>query len=151
MNKTMLHTIHPTNWQDHQTDLVKIRTEVFMQEQHVSAADEWDGLDEDAQHFLVRASTEQAVGCARLLFEEHNGKTLCHIGRVAIIKPFRDQGLGHELMAFIIEYCKKTAQENTIYLHAQIDRRRFYEALGFVAQGDEFMDAGIPHISMYLA
>ena len=147
----MPHTIHLTNWQVHHADLIKIRTDVFMHEQYVSPIDEWDGLDEQAQHFLVRSSTEQAVGCARLLLEEHNGRALCNIGRVAILKPFRGQGLGHELMAFIIDYCKKIAQGSTIYLHAQIDRRHFYEALGFVVQGDEFMDAGIPHISMYLA
>lgn len=150
MNKTMLHTIHPTNWQDHQRDLVKIRTEVFMQEQHVSAADEWDGFDEQAIHFLVCSPAEDALGCARLLHEEVDGHPFYHIGRVAIRKPFRGQGLGRELMRFIIAFCKKTAPGSNIYLHAQIDRRCFYEALGFVVQGDEFMDAGIPHISMYL-
>jgi predicted GNAT family N-acyltransferase len=145
----MTHTVHPTTWKIHQADLVKIRTDVFMHEQQVSAADEWDGLDENAQHFLV-SYTGQAVGCARLLFEEQDGKTLCHIGRVAILKPFRGKGLGHELIAFVISHCKKIAPESSIYLHAQTDRRRFYETLGFVAEGDVFMDAGIPHISMTL-
>lgn len=151
MNNAMPHTIHPANWQDHQAELINIRTEVFMQEQHVSSADEWDGLDGKAQHFLVLSATGEALGCARLLLEENNGQSFCHIGRVAIRKPFRNLGLGRELMCFIIDFCKKDAPASNIYLHAQIDRRHFYEALGFVAQGDAFMDAGIPHISMYLA
>jgi hypothetical protein len=147
----MSRTIHSVNWQDHQADLMNIRTEVFMQEQHVSAADEWDELDGTAQHFLVLSATGEALGCARLLREESNGQCFRHIGRVAIRKPFRNLGLGRELMCFIIGFCKKNAPGSKIYLHAQIDRRHFYEALGFVAEGNVFMDAGIPHISMYLA
>ncbi|HSC67273.1 MAG TPA: GNAT family N-acetyltransferase [Cellvibrio sp.] len=146
----MLITILPTNWQQHQADLIKIRTDVFMHEQQICAADEWDGLDEHATHFLVRTSTDHTIGCARFLREEHDGKSLYHIGRVAILKSFRGQGLGHELIAFIIDFCKKSAPESSIYLHAQTDRQGFYETLGFVAEGDIFMDAGIPHISMYL-
>lgn len=147
----MSHTFMLANWQTHSADLVKIRTEVFMQEQQVSAADEWDGLDEHAVHFFVLSATSEPVGCARLLSEKSADITLYHIGRVAILKPFRNQGIGHQLMQFIIAYCKQTAPENSIYLHAQTERRTFYETLGFIAEGDEFMDAGIPHISMYLA
>lgn len=151
MNKTMPNSIIPTRWQIHRADLVKIRTEVFMQEQQVSAADEWDGLDEQAVHFLVLSANNEAIGCARLLQETSGENTLWHIGRVAILEPFRNQGIGHQLMEFVITYCKKTAPGNRIYLHAQTGRRHFYETLGFVAEGAEFMDAGIPHISMHLA
>ena len=140
-----------TDWQTHSADLIKIRTEVFMQEQHVSAADEWDGLDEHAMHFLALSAHGEAIGCARLLHETAGENNLYHIGRVAILRSFRNQGIGHQLMQFVIAYCKKTAPENTIYLHAQTDRRHFYETLDFIAEGDEFMDAGIPHVCMYLA
>lgn len=151
----MLHTITSTSWQLHHADLIKIRTEVFMQEQHVSAADEWDGLDEQAIHFLALSTYGEAIGCARLLTEtahDNSAKNpLYHIGRVAILKSFRNQGIGHQLMQTLIAYCKKTAPGNSIYLHAQTERRHFYETLGFIAEGDEFMDAGIPHISMHIA
>jgi predicted GNAT family N-acyltransferase len=147
----MLHTITPTSWQLHQADLIRIRTEVFMQEQEVPAADEWDGLDDQAVHFLVLSATGVAMGCARLLLEISSEQQRYHVGRVAILKPFRNQGIGHQLMQTVIAYCKITAPANSIYLHAQIERRHFYEVLGFIAQGDQFMDAGIPHISMYLA
>lgn len=147
----MPHTITPTSWQLHQADLTKIRTEVFMHEQQVSAADEWDGLDEQAIHFLVSSASGQAIGCARLLRETSGKQYLYHIGRVAILKSFRNQGIGYQLMQCVIAYCKKTAPGNNIYLNAQTERRHFYEALGFIAEGSEFMDAGIPHISMHLA
>jgi predicted GNAT family N-acyltransferase len=151
MSKTMLSTITPTTWERHQADLINIRTTVFVQEQHVSAADEWDGLDEQAIHFLALSAGGEAIGCARLLHETSGQHNLYHIGRVAILKSFRNQGIGHQLMQFVIAYCKKTAPANTIYLHAQTERRHFYETLGFIAEGNVFMDAGIPHISMHLA
>lgn len=122
-----------------------------MQEQQVSAADEWDGLDEQAVHFIALAENGEVIGCARLLHEMAGENSLYHIGRVAILKDFRNRGIGHQLMQYIIDYCKKMAPYNSIYLHAQIERHHFYETLGFVAEGDEFMDAGIAHISMYLA
>ena len=142
-------TIH-TNWQLHHADLIKIRTDVFMQEQQVSAADEWDGFDEGAVHFLVLSATDEAIGCARLLHETTGENRLWHIGRVAILKSFRNQGIGHQLMQCVIAYCKENARDNRIYLHAQTERRHFYETLGFIAEGSEFMDAGLPHISMHL-
>lgn len=147
----MSYSIHLTHWQQHQADLMSIRTSVFMQEQNVSAADEWDGLDEQALHFLVVSTSGRPIGCARLLIETDNNRTRYHIGRVAILKSFRNQGIGHQLMQFVMAYCKNKATPNHIYLHAQTERRHFYETLGFKAEGDEFMDAGIPHISMFLA
>lgn len=150
----MLSTITPTTWEHHQADLISIRTTVFIQEQHVSAADEWDGLDEEALHFLALAENGEAIGCARLLIEPapdtSEKKPLYHIGRVAILKDFRNQGVGHQLMQSVLAYCKQTAPENCVYLHAQTERRHFYETLGFIADGNEFMDAGIAHISMHL-
>ena len=151
MNNAMTHTVTPVSWQHHQADLIKIRTAVFVLEQQVSATDEWDGLDEQAVHFLVISASGEAIGCARLLHEISGETHRYHIGRVAILKLFRNQGIGHQLMQHIISYCKKMAPDNSIYLHAQTERRTFYETLGFIAEGDEFMDAGIPHISMHLA
>ena len=147
----MSYSIHLTDWQTHKADLIHIRTLVFMHEQSVSAADEWDGMDEQALHFLALSAAGTAIGCARVLLESDNGKTRFHIGRVAILKPFRNKGIGHQLMQAIIAHCKQTAPLNQMYLHAQIERQHFYETLGFIAEGDVFMDAGIPHISMSLA
>ena len=72
-------TITATSWSQSEAALRRLRETVFMQEQHVSAADEWDGKDDTARHYLV-TETGQPVGCARLLMEDSRGK----IGRVAI-------------------------------------------------------------------
>ena len=146
----MHHSITRTSWQVHRADLTNIRTAVFMQEQQVSAADEWDGLDEQAIHFIVHSTQGEAIGCARLLSEASpHGEACYHIGRVAVLAAFRGQGIGQHLMQHIISYCISSSPHCSIYLHAQCERRRFYERLGFCARGTEFMDAGILHISMW--
>ncbi len=149
----MDHTIIKTDWLTHKTELSSIRTRVFMQEQAVSEADEWDGLDEQAIHFLVLAGDapdQLPIGCARLLDETFGESARrFHIGRVALLEAYRGCGLGNQLMGFILDYCRLAAPGQQIYLHAQTERLGFYQQLGFTAVGDEFMDAGIAHFTMY--
>lgn len=121
-----------------------IREEVFVHEQQVPLADEWDGKDASATHFLVRTADGTAVACARMLVEGE----LLHIGRVAVLQPWRNRGVGHQLMKFVLATCSARYPEHKIYLHAQTSRVAFYERLGFHTSGDEFMDAGIRHIEM---
>lgn len=142
-----MYSIITTNWQIHSHTLAQIRTQVFIEEQQVPVTDEWDGLDETATHFLVQQNN-LPIGCARLFIDTHHGKTHFHIGRVAILKPYRALGIGQALMDFILRFCSNQAAY-PIYLHAQTERQAFYERLGFIARGDVFMDAGIPHITMY--
>ena len=147
----MTHIIIPTNWQTHEQPLREIRERVFIHEQRVPIADEWDEKDETAIHFLANIETGASIACARLLLEKQAGQTLFHIGRVAVLAEYRQQGIGRELMAALITYCKNKHPDCKIYLHAQTTRQRFYEYFGFVTRGDIFMDAGIPHIEMWLA
>lgn len=145
----MTYTIISTDWQTHQTPLRHIRELVFIREQQVPVADEWDDKDEAAIHFLVRSTEGKAIACARLLTEVYAGKNVFHIGRVAVLAEYRHQHIGRELMNAIVSYCKEQHPGYRIYLHAQTSRQRFYEHLEFVASGPIFMDAGIPHIEMW--
>lgn len=120
-----------------------------MQEQQVSAADEWDGMDEQATHFLVRNDCDEPIAAARILTEASNHAIRYHIGRVAVLKTFRGRGVGHSLMRAMITWCQTNNARADIYLHAQVHRQTFYQKLGFVAQGAEFMDVGIAHINMH--
>ncbi|MES2674431.1 MAG: GNAT family N-acetyltransferase [Pseudomonadota bacterium] len=158
MNNTF--TIKSVTWQTSQRDLIMLRTRVFLEEQNVSPEDEWDNKDETATHFLVTSTEGAAIGCARLLVESlrhgdensptpHQNQTLFHIGRVAVLKSHRQQGIGKQLMQTIINECLQSLPSSNIYLYAQTARIKFYQQLGFVIQGDVFMDAGIPHIEMW--
>ncbi|MDH5767324.1 MAG: GNAT family N-acetyltransferase, partial [Gammaproteobacteria bacterium] len=71
------------------------------------------------------------------------------IGRMAVLKEWRNQGVGKLLLDALLNYAKKSAYPE-IYLHAQLTAIPFYEKSGFIIHSDEFMDAGIPHKTMIL-
>ena len=81
-----------TTWLRHFSELTQIRTRVFVDEQQVPLADEWDGLDQTATHFLIEQNG-QAIGCARLLIDQATGAPQFHIGRVAVLKECRGKVL----------------------------------------------------------
>lgn len=140
----------PVLWETDQDVLRHIRTLVFMDEQQVSASDEWDGQDATAIHFLTRLADGKAVATARVISEKNTaGQPVYHIGRVAVLREHRQQGVGRSLMRYVIDWCQNQSSDAGMYLHAQTSRTAFYRHLGFVPQGTEFMDAGIPHITMW--
>jgi len=113
-----------------------IRETVFVQEQHVPIEMEWDELDAQAIHILAMTQG-QAVGTARLL---ENGS----IGRVAVLKSFRGQGIGNQMMNYLIDVAQRYKHTH-IHLHAQVDAIDFYQKLGFAITGEPFEEAGILH------
>jgi len=128
------------NWPVDENDLKVIRTTVFIEEQKVPVELEWDGLDPDCIHFIVRSSS-QAIATARL-------KPDGQIGRMAVLKRYRGLGIGGKLLNKILNYAKKSGIKH-VFLHAQVRVIGFYQQFGFVAEGEEFIDAGIPHRAMY--
>lgn len=128
-------------WQELVASAKVIRTEVFINEQNIAEADEWDDLDAVSIHFIV-CMNGQAVATARLL--QNNS-----IGRVAVLKQYRGLGLGNQLMQAVIALAK---QQNRpfVKLSSQVHAIGFYQALGFVVEGKEYLDCGIPHVDMSL-
>jgi predicted GNAT family N-acyltransferase len=140
MNKTTIKII-ATDWKKHQNQLSVIRFRVFVKEQKVPKEMEIDEQDPDALHFLViDTDTDQAIAAGRLLA---NG----HIGRMAVLKNYRNRKIGSRLLSFIINEAEKR-NYHELFLNAQISAREFYEKNDFNAVGEQFMDAGIPHIRM---
>ena len=132
--------IRIADWEHQRHNLSSIRTAVFIDEQGVPAELEWDESDSTAMHLLAWYSTYGAVGCARLL---GNGQ----IGRMAVLPPFRNLGIGAALLRKILSLAEQQGLQH-VFLHAQTSARGFYERAGFIASGDEYLEAGIPHISM---
>lgn len=127
------------SWEDGQAVLSHIRETVFIKEQGVPAVLEWDGLDQDAIHLLAEVNA-QAIGCVRLLADGH-------IGRMAVLAPWRDKGIGRALLVAALSMAK-LAEIPSPYLMAQIQAIDFYRQQGFIPEGEVFMDAGIPHRRM---
>lgn len=120
-----------------------IRREVFVEEQGVSEAEEIDGHDADRQHYLAFLDG-RAAATARLWPIEGGVK----IQRVAVLRTARGTGLGAALMRRIVEDILAEGGERQIVLASQMQAIPFYEKIGFVAHGPEFLDADIPHRNM---
>ena len=127
-------------WASHAVSLRRVREIVFIEEQHVPRAEEWDGQDEGARHFLATYPTGQPCGCARLL---PSGQ----IGRMAVLTELRGLGLGMRLLQAAMHAARADGLHQ-VFLHAQTHALQFYRKAGFVAHGEEFMEAGIPHREM---
>jgi predicted GNAT family N-acyltransferase len=124
-----------------------LRERVFVQEQGVPPALEMDSLDAAAVHFLRRdEETGEALATARLL---DKGGGTAKIGRVAVSAPARGRGLGREIMQAVLAEARRRGFAEAV-LDSQTYAIPFYARLGFVPEGEEFLDAGIPHVAMRL-
>jgi len=130
-----------TRWDKDQTLLSEIRRRVFIEEQQVPEELEWDDDDKTCVHVLV-TDNNIPIATGRIKMDGH-------IGRMAVLKDYRDKGVGSTVLRALIDF-SKTLNMKSVYLHAQITAIPFYEKHGFKTNSDEFMDAGIPHKSMTL-
>jgi len=121
-----------------------IRTVVFVEEQNVPLNEEMDGLDDDADHYLLWQD-DTPIATARVRYLGGTAK----IERVALLKGYRGRNIGLTLMEYIIEDIRSDLQKSPkvtqLKLGAQIQVIPFYEKLGFISHGDDFLDAGITH------
>ena len=131
--------VRPARWPGERPALRCIREAVFVVEQQVPPELEWDGLDPECTHVLAEAAGE-AVGTARMT-------PTGHIGRMAVLPPWRGRGIGSALLADLLDTARARALPGVV-LNAQNHALAFYARHGFTAEGDEFLDAGIPHRRM---
>ena len=69
-------------------------------------------------------------------------RPIAKIGRIAVKKDYRGQHLGERIMREILDHIREEGYEQAI-LDSQTHALKFYEKLGFIAEGDEFEEAGI--------
>ena len=134
--------VEQTNWQASSKILTAIRLQVFVEEQQVPESEEIDEHDVTALHWLAYGPNDEVMATARMLDDGQ-------VGRMAVLKEFRQKGVGSSLMRNMIRYAVIAGMKQ-LFLNAQIKAIPFYERFGFAAQGNPFMDAGISHKYMYL-
>jgi predicted GNAT family N-acyltransferase len=123
--------------------IAKIRSLVFQQEQNVAPELEFDGKDEQAEHLLAYLDDE-AIGTLRI--RTIDNKTV-KIERLAVLPKARGKGIGSKLMEYAIELISSQG-DRQIIIHAQAYIKELYLKLGFEQIGNEFDEAGIPHVKM---
>ena len=125
-------------------ECLRLRAEVFINEQNVSEAEERDGLDDRCVHFLA-VDDNGPIGAARLNMLHTD---YAKIQRVCVIKSARGTGAGAQIIRAMIDTVRAEGLRDVIRLGAQTHALTFYEKLGFVAFGEEYLDAGIAHFDM---
>ncbi|MGF1645294.1 MAG: GNAT family N-acetyltransferase [Thiotrichales bacterium] len=123
--------------------LSAIRKVVFIEEQGVPAELEWDGRDPESRHVLAETHAGVAIATGRLLA---GGQ----IGRMAVLCAYRNRGVGSAVLVRLIDRARNETRLERVFLHAQTRAITFYARHGFRAEGDEFIEAGIPHRAMAL-
>ena len=124
-------------------DALKIRYAVFVNEQGVSEEEEIDSLEDKTEHVVLYVDGKP-VATARIY---NLGENTFKVQRVAVHKDARGIGYG----AVIMTEAEKRIHElggHKVTLGAQNSAIPFYEKLAFNVEGEEFMDAGIPHHTM---
>jgi predicted GNAT family N-acyltransferase len=127
------------DWDVHKTELSAVRYEVFVLGQNVPVEMEIEEADKKYTHILA-LDGKKPVGTARLTTDGH-------IGRVAVLKKYRQYGIGKELMGQIEEIAFEIGFDE-VKLNSQCHAVPFYQKLGYTPYGDTFLEAGIEHRHM---
>lgn len=125
------------DWDQDKQALRGVREQVFINEQGVDKSLEWDDLDAHCLHLLAQDHNARPIGTARM-------SATGHIGRMAVLKDWRGQRVGSALLVHLIDIAGTQGLQE-VRLHAQTAAEGFYEKHGFIAEGEVFMDANIPH------
>jgi predicted GNAT family N-acyltransferase len=128
------------DWAQGEERLRAVRHAVFVVEQNIPDELEWDGIDRECRHALAVDAAGRPIGCGRLLPDGH-------IGRMAVLSPWRGHGVGSALLVRLVAQARMDGHARTI-LNAQTAAMPFYARHGYVAVGGEYLEAGIPHWTM---
>jgi len=128
------------DWQTLQADAIPIRQAVFVVEQGVPLDEEIDVMDEHCLHAVAYDEQQRPLATGRLLPDGH-------IGRMAVHLHARKRNIGSLVLSELVEEARKRGHQ-VVILHAQVHATHFYIKHDFVAEGDEFLEAAIPHIKM---
>jgi len=126
-------------WAELQAWAQPIRIEVFVREQGIDPALEWDEFDPVSLHCLARRSG-QPIATGRLLPDGH-------IGRMAVLPSGRRSGIGGRVLERLIDAARRRG-DPMVELSAQRYVETFYRRHGFETVGDPYEEAGIEHIRM---
>ena len=125
--------------------ILQLRSEVFVVEQDCVYQD-LDGKDQKALH-VVGLKNNKVIAYARL-FKPGDYFKEASIGRVVVSPSTRKEGYGVEIMRASIQAVKEQYNETTMRISAQKYLLKFYNSLGFVQEGEEYLEDGIPHVAM---
>lgn len=126
-------------------ELLRLRSEIFVVEQTCVYQD-IDRLDYDYFHVLGKSENDQLISYARVSPSDEREDV--KIGRVVVDNNFRGRDLGKQLMERTMELVVESFNIKSFSLSGQYHLKKFYNDLGFIERGEQYLEDGIPHIYM---
>lgn len=131
--------------------ILQLRSEIFNGEQGLAHPD-LDGRDLEPTTTLIfgRATSQPEqpiVAAARILVDDHQ----VSIGRVVVDKSQRGAGAGRALMAYALDFCATHYPTEQVYVGGQAQLEQWYTSMGLQRAGENYLDAGIPHVPLVRA
>jgi predicted GNAT family N-acyltransferase len=120
-----------------------IRKAVFVEEQGVDSALEYD--HEEESHYYLLFIGEKPIATARWRETEKGIK----LERFALLPPFRNRGIGNIILKEVLK--EVVPLQKVLYLHSQLQAVPFYQRNGFIKVGEQFTEAGLEHFLMEYA
>ena len=134
--------VRAADWNLDESAIAQVRCAVFIDEQGVPEALEWEAIDAQCAWFVALSMSQSVVGIVRLT-------AAGRIGRMAVLPAWRRRGVGRRLLAAAVQRAREFGL-SAVHLSAQTHAIGFYARHGFLVEGPEYLDAGIPHRSMSL-
>ena len=136
--------LHIGSWASLQVWAAAVRIAVFVQEQGIPVAEEWDEDDAGALHAVITDAQDVPIATGRLLQPQPG---LAQIGRMAVLSSHRGQHLGASILQALCDAAYARGDTQCV-LHAQRSAEGFYRRHGFETQGEPYDEVGIEHITM---
>ncbi|MFD1017890.1 GNAT family N-acetyltransferase [Thalassobacillus hwangdonensis] len=124
-------------------DAFTVRKKVFIEEQQVPADLEMDEHDHTTATHFIGYDDELPIAAGRLRILDEYGK----LERICVLRDLRGKSYGKQMIEQMEHHLKSNGVSKA-KLNAQTHALKFYRSLGYEQVSEEFMDAGIPHVTM---
>ena len=136
--------LHIGSWASLQVWAAAVRIAVFVQDQGIPVAEEWDEDDAGALHAVITDAQDVPIATGRLLQPQPG---LAQIGRMAVLSSHRGQHLGASILQALCDAAYARGDTQCV-LHAHRSAEGFYRRHGFDPEGEPYDEVGIEHITM---
>lgn len=121
-----------------------LRRTVFVEEQQIPAALEFDRLDQTCPYYLWLGDNDQPIATVRYQLSD---PMTVQPDRFCVAAAYRQQGYGKRLLAFLEERGQRAGAERAI-LSAEITASGFYLSCGYQISSAPFLEDGILCVTM---
>jgi YbgC/YbaW family acyl-CoA thioester hydrolase len=141
-----VHAVRSGAWAEMAEGARAVRRAVFIIEQAIDEADEWDEADAGAIHVVASNLDGLPLATGRLIYLDQPAG-YAKVGRMAVLRSSRGVGLGDKVLQALMQEAR-VRDISELSLHAQCSAQAFYARQDFVASGEPFDEVGIPHQRM---